>query len=42
MGGYLMILEYKGGRSGGQESGRKWLPNKWMLPNNVIRKLLSN
>ena len=27
---------------GGQESGKKWLCNKWMLHNNVICKLLSN
>ena len=30
-GGYLMMmLDYKGER-GGQESGKKWLHNKWML-----------
>ena len=29
-GGYLMMmLDYKG--AGGQESGEKWLHNKWML-----------
>ena len=26
----MMILDYKGGK-GGQESGEKWLRNKWML-----------
>ena len=25
----MMMLDYKGGR--GQESGKKWLHNKWML-----------
>ena len=30
----------KGG--GGQESEKKWLHNKWMLPTYVIGKLLSN
>ena len=40
-GGYLiMMLDYKEG--GGQESGKKWLHNKWMLPNYVLDKLLSN
>ena len=30
-GGYLIImLDYKGGK-GGQEYGKKWLCNKWML-----------
>ena len=30
-GGYLMMmLDYKEGR-GGQEFGKKWLHNKWML-----------
>ena len=27
---------------GGQESEKKWLHNKWMLPKHVIYKLLSN
>ena len=36
-----MILDYKGGR-GSQESGKKWLCNKRMLPDYVICKLLSN
>ena len=34
-----MMLDCKGG--GGQESGEKWLHNKWMLPYFVTRKLLS-
>ena len=40
-----MMFEYKGGKGkgrGGEECGKKWLRYKWMLPNNVIRKLLSN
>ena len=36
----MMMLDYKGGQ--GQESRKKWLYNKWMLPNHVIHKLLSN
>ena len=37
----MMMLDYKVGR-GGQELGKKWLRNKWMHPNYVILKLLSN
>ena len=41
MRGYLkMMLDYKEGKWDGQESGKKWLRNKWMLPNHLIRKLL--
>ena len=29
-GGYLMMFDCKGG-GGGQESGKKWLHNKWVL-----------
>ena len=38
----MMMLDYKERGGGDQESKKIWLSNKWMLPNYVDLKLLSN